>query len=283
MKKLTLLLFFTLFSHNLFAFCNGTDEILTVSDPIKAGDFTITSRVYRPLMAPGETFPVVFILPPIVGETPLDGALALNMCLQGMGAYILNLRNDPTDAEQVSDLNTHEDGFIRAEFGLQELLKQLKNDPEISGQFGIMGASYGGILAAYLIGVQPELKASVLMAASGNIDHVLAYSEQEAIKNLRMQRMSAFNLSSQSAYEDFIRSWITRDPIIFTKSVPANSTMIFVLTRDRDVPTSDQRQLARALPSPKIITLNQTHIPGIVEAATVYSQQIINFFRSKLR
>lgn len=281
MRTLLLFLLLTL-TLNAQAICNGTEEQITDNDPVGPGSFTIEARVYRPYVESGQKFPVVFILPPIVGETPVDGALALNMCLQGIGAYVLNVRNnDSTGEEEVTNLNTHEDSFIRAEFGVQKFIDQLKSDAEVSN-FGIMGASYGGILAAYLSGVMRDLKASVIIAGAGNVKGLLARSSQEGIRTLRDRRLSLFNLGSPSAYERFMNEWVTRDPLFVADKVPGSSSLIFVMLRDSEVPTTDQNKLASGLPSPTIIRLNRTHIPGIIEAATIHSQKIITFLKTKL-
>ena len=274
----TLFFLIALISSQAFAVCDGTPEKISFRDPVNSSQFDIEARVYRPL----GKFPVVFILPPIVGETPLDGALGLNLCINGIGAYILNVLNDPPDAEQVKNLNVHEDALIRAEFSVTKWIEKLKNDPLVNGQFGIMGASQGGILSAYLAGVVPELKASVLIASSGNVAEVLATSTQETVSSLRKKRKEFFNLSTDDEYEQFIRPWITLDPLFVASSIPPGTTLLFIMTRDTDVPTKNQREYRATLTGEKVIEINNTHVPGIVEATTLHSSEIINFFKGKL-
>lgn len=261
--------------------CDGNRQTITVPDPITTGNFDINLKVYRPVTT--QKFPVVFILPPIVGETPLDGALALNFCLNGIGAYVLDVLNDPPESEQITNLNTHEDAFIRSELALGRLTMDLSVDQEVNGNFGIIGASLGGILSAYLAGANSLLKSSVILAGAGDVAHILAASEQESVKRLREARIQQFNLSGKNAYENFIRPFITRDPLIVAQNIPANSSFIFITRFDDAVPTTDQRQLARAINNPKIIELNNTHIPGIVEASTVFADEILEFFKARLQ
>lgn len=281
MKKLIILFTLVLSQYSL-AVCDGTSQTIQVPDPVNSGTFNVEAKVFRPFVEANEKFPVIFILPPVVGETPVDQALAINLCANGFGAYVMNVRNDPPDEEEVTNLNVHEDTLIRAEFGIRQYLNQLRLDPEVSGNFGILGASYGGILTAYLMGVMPELRAHVILSGAGNISHLLAFSEQEDIKNLREKRMETFSITTQTAYEIFMRPWITREPMIFAPEVEAGSTFMFITSPDVEVPTADQRALADALESPKIIEINKPHIPGIIEASTVHAQEIVDFFESKL-
>lgn len=275
MKTLFFILLFV-FSFSSFAACDGKGEIISFRDPVRKGQFDISARIYRPLK---EKFPVVFILPPIVGETPLDGALAANLCVNGFGAYILNVLNDPPDSEQVSNLNVHEDALIRAEFAIEKWMEKISVDPSFNGNFGILGASQGGIISSYLAGTFPQLKASVLIAAAGNVATVLSSSTQEAILSLKEKRKELFNIQSDQAYANLMRPYVTRDPLFVARNIPANSSLVFVMTKDTDVPTVYQRQLVRSLNSPEVITLSNSHVPGIIEAATLRSGDIIKFLR----
>jgi dienelactone hydrolase len=279
---LTVILCF-MFSHNALALCDGAVQKTSIPDPVNTTTFNIEARTYRPPVAPGEKFPIVFILPAIVGETPLDGALALNFCLNGMGAYVLNVLNDPPEGEQVGNLNTHEDTLIRAEVALNQLISNLASDPEVNGRYGIIGASQGAIISSYLSGVVPEISGSVIIAGGGGLANILATSEQESVKSLREKRLAAFNLPDAKAYEDLMTPFITLEPLIVVPQTRPDTALLFVLKKDIDVPTKNQRLLAEAYNRPRVIEINNTHIPGIVEASTLHASRILSFFREKLK
>lgn len=283
MFKLIFVILILLSSFSAWAICDGATQKISHPDPVNTGIFNIEAKVYRPLVPAGSRFPVVFILPPVVGETPLDGALALNLCTNGIGAYILNVLNDPTPQEQVQNLNTHEDGLIRAEFALGKFLELFASDPEVSGQYGILGASLGGIISSYLFGVEPRLKAGVLLAAGGNIAEILTNSQQTAVKKLRQSRKDSFSLPDDLAYENLVRPFITREPLIFAPNILAGSVLMFIMKFDRDVPTKNQRELSESIQGESLIELNNTHIPGIIEASTVFQDEIIKFLQEKLK
>lgn len=282
MKNLYLTIVVLFLSFNALAVCDGTIQTTSLNDPVSKGPFDIEARVYRPLVAPGATFPVVFILPPVVGETPLDGALGLSLCLNGVGAYILDVLNNPPEAEQVQNLNTHEDALIRAEVALKRFIDDLQSDPAVKKSFGILGASQGGIISSYLSGVEERINASVIIAGGGNIPEILRESEQDSVKTLRENRITAFNLSGKEAYEKLIAPFITLEPLVVASNVKPNSMLLFVITRDQDVPTKNQRDLVRVVRNPEVIEINNIHVPGIVEASTVYADRILNFFKERL-
>ena len=282
MFKFILVILIYCYSSSSWSICNGALQKISFPDPINTTTFTIESKVYRPAVPEGSTFPVVFIFPPVVGETPLDGALAFNLCTSGIGAYILNVLNDPPESEQIQNLNTHEDGLIRAEFALGKFFETLSVDPQVSGNFGVLGASLGGIIVSYLMGIRPELKAGVLLSAGGDIAEILSDSQQESVRKLREARLLAFSLPDEKAYENFVRPFITREPLIFAPNISPGSVLMFITRFDIDVPTKNQRELADAIQGERVIELNNTHVPGIIEASTVFQDEIIKFFKERL-
>lgn len=184
--------------------------------------------------------------------------------------------------DQVQNLNMHEDGLIRAEFALGKFLESLQTDPEVSGNFGVLGASLGGIISSYLLGIEPGLKAGVLLSAGGDVADILAHSQQESVRRLREERVIAFNLPDNKSYENLVRPFITREPLIFTPNILPGSVLMFITKFDRDVPTIKQRELAERIQGERVIELNNTHVPGIIEASTVFQDEIIKFFRKRL-
>lgn len=283
MFKLIFLTLISFYSFSSWSLCDGAVQNFSYPEPVNTTTFNIEAKVFRPVVPAGSKFPVVFIFPPVVGETPLDGALAFNLCSQGIGAYILNLQLTPAPpAEQVQDLNTHEDGLIRAEFSLAILLEILQTDPQVSGNYGIVGASLGGIISSYLMGIEPRLKAGVLLAAGGNIAEILTESEQESVKRLREARFVAFNLANDDDYENLVRPFITREPLVVASNIVPGTVLMFIPKFDEDVPTKNQRELASAIQGERAIELNNTHVPGIIEASTVFQDEIIKFLRERL-
>jgi hypothetical protein len=87
MKNLVLTLALILVSFCSYAQCTGKVRIFDMADPVDGSPWPLVTNEYVPNY---QGAPVIFILPPIVGETQLDRQLALKFCNSGMAAYILH-------------------------------------------------------------------------------------------------------------------------------------------------------------------------------------------------
>lgn len=282
MKHLNLFIIFFLISLSaLGAPCDGSTESYPTTDPQTGKDWVVKSRAYRPNTS--DKVPVVFILPPIDGANELDRTLAVALCASGVGAYIVNIINDPEFEDRTWDFNTHTFEVLRVEKGLNLVMNKLERDNGVSGKFGIMGASLGGIQSAYIAGSNPKISASVILAGAGNVPGILAFSEQETIRKLREARLALFGIPDQQTYESLMKPFIIFDPIDVASSVKPGSMMMFITTKDVDVPTVYQQELRAQVREPKVIEIDAEHVPGIVIAGTVHGPQIINFFKDLLK
>jgi len=278
MKK-SILICFLLVSTIVFADCEERSEAFTFIDPTDGKDFSAGLKFYRP--ASSIRTPVVFILPPIVGETVLDRTMAQRLCAQGVSAYIVNVVKVLPREEEVSNLMVHDNSYIRALAGVRDLIQELKKDAKLSGQFGILGTSLGGMLAAFIAGSEPQISASVIIVGGGNVPGILANSDQEIIKAQRDERMKLFGLKTINDYEDLLRSHIPNDPIHVVQNVTPGSMYLFIALGDQTVPTKYQQELRRQVPSPYVYEMYGNHVTGIIKASTLHSNKILNFFTKK--
>jgi dienelactone hydrolase len=261
--------------------CDGATKQFPTTDPQTNQPWVVKAREFIP--PTNSKVATVFILPPIDGANELDRTLAIAICASGMRAYIVNVINDPEEVDRIWDLNTHTYEVERVEKGLKLVMDKLETDSGVSGKFGIMGASLGAIQSAYIAGSEPRILASVLLAGGGNVPGILAYSEQETIKKLRLGRLSLYGIPDQASYEAVMKPFIIYDPIDVAGNVKPDSMFMFITTQDTSVPTTYQQQLRAKIASPKVIEINRGHIDGIVEAGTVHGAEIIDFFHDRLK
>ncbi|HXH76677.1 MAG TPA: hypothetical protein VNJ08_17030 [Bacteriovoracaceae bacterium] len=281
MKSLLCFLLLAFYSLTAWSVCDGNERIFTLTDPTDQQAWNLSSFVYKPLIVPGSPTPVVFILPPIIGANDLDRSLAIRFCLNGMSAYILNtIKDDPEDVE-VYNLNTHNEALQRAHAGVRAAIDELARDPG-NGNFGILGASLGGIQAAYIAGIEPMIKSSVVLAGAGNIPGVLAYSDQERAVRVREARMQLLQMNDPAQYESLMSLFTTEDPLNVASAVPPDSMYFFVVLRDTSVPTIYQQQLVERIPAPKVQEIDATHILGIAGAGTSFAEEITRFLKERL-
>jgi len=283
MKKYFLVIMSLVFSYSqAFAACDGLTASFPMIDPTDQQPFTVTAKVYRPLVSGKAKFPVVFILPPIVGETLLDRKLASKFCGMGMGAYIVNTVKDIPLEQEIPNLNVHDDSYVRALAGIRTVMISLEADPEVNGNFGILGMSLGGMLSAFIAGSEPKIKASVIVVGAGNVPGVLSYSEQERVKAQRDGRLKLFNLPDQEAYFNVLKPLVPNDPINVAQNIRPGSMYMFIANNDVTVPTRYQQELRRKVPDPLVYEMNANHFNGIVKAGTIHAGKIARFFQNQL-
>lgn len=266
-------------SFSLFAACEEQQSSFTIPDPADEKPFEVTTKFYRPET---KKFPVIFILPPIVGETVLDRRLGERFCQNGMAAYILNVVKVIPADEEVANLKIHDHSYVRALRGLRALKQELLRDPYVSGEFGILGMSLGGMLAAYISGVEGDFKASVIIVGAGNVAGVLSHSDQELVRAQREARQNRYGLKSREDYEWYLRSFITLDPLETIGNAPAKSVYLFIASSDTTVPTRFQRELRDRANAPLVFEMRGGHLEGIVKAGTLHAGKITGFFEMRL-
>ncbi len=282
MKNLTITFLF-LASFTLQAACDGNIQNFPMLDPVDQKPFEVTAKIYRPEQINNQKVSTIFILPPIVGETVLDRKLATKFCNNGMAAYVLNVVKAIPLEEEIPNLNVHNDSYIRALAGVKTVLSQLENDSQLNGNFGILGMSLGGMLATYVAGSEPLIKASVIIVGAGNVPGVLSYSDQKIVKAQREARMKLFNIPDQKSYEEILKPLVPNDPINVAANIRPGSMYIFIAVNDTTVPTRFQQELRQKVPDPLVYEMNANHFNGIVKAGTIHAGKITNFFRYQLQ
>lgn len=282
MKKHLIIFLSLIISSFTYASCDGLTGNFPMIDPTDQKPFNVIAKIYRPDLAKNEKFPVIFILPPIVGETILDRKLAAKFCRMGMGAYIVNAVKDIPLEEEIPDLSVHDNSYVRALAGIRTVITSLESDPQINGNFGILGMSLGGMLSTFVAGSEPRIKASVIVVGAGNVPGVLAYSEQERVKAQRDGRLELFKLPDQEAYFNLLKPLVPNDPINVAANIRPGSMYMFIAMNDITVPTRFQQELRNKVPDPLVYEMNANHFNGIVKAGTIHAGKIARFFLNQL-
>ena len=282
-SKILCLFFVLSFVQTVHATCDGNLQSFSMNDPIDQKPFKVSAKVYRPATKDTERIPVIFILPPIVGETQIDRRMANKFCANRMAVYILDVVKDLSVDEEVELFSAHDNTYIRALAGVRAVVTELKKDPELSGKFGIMGMSLGGMISTYVAGSDPVILASVIIVGGGNVPGILTFSDQSRIVEIREKRMAKFNISSLQAYENTFKNLVPNDPISVAPNIKPGSMYMFVALNDSTVPTQYQQELQDEVPEPLVHEMSTNHVNGIIKAGTVHAGKITSFFLRKLR
>lgn len=282
--KIFMLFFLSLLSFSLLgASCDADLQNYPIIDPVDQSIFNVRAKVYRPSQISKKKIPAIFIIPPIVGETVLDRRMAKKFCKNGMATYILGLVKVLSPEQEIYDLNVHDNSYVRALAGVRAVLNDLTKDPELNGEFGVLGMSLGGMLAAYIAGREPLIRANVLVVAAGNVPGVLAYSDQESVKAQRLKRMEIFRTPNQNSYKELLETLIPNDPINFAQNIQPKSSYLFIATNDTTVPSKYQQELRKKIRDPIVYEMRNNHFNAIVKAGTIHAEKITRFFMHHLK
>ncbi len=269
-----------LFTLQGFAACDGSPQDFIINDPIDHIPFTVTAKVYRPDSLLKVS--TVFIIPPIVGETPIDRGMAQKICSSGMAAYILNVVKDVTIDYEINHYSIHDETYVRALSSVQSVISELEKDSGMNGKFGILGMSLGGMISTYVAGSEPKILASVIVVGAGNVPGVISYSDQKRVAAIREGRMEKFNIPDQASYEQIFKNLVPHDPISVAANIRPGSMYLFIAVNDTTVPTRYQQELRSKVADPLVFEMKGNHVQGIIKAGTIHSRNITNFFSNQL-
>lgn len=282
MKNIITIFLFLVFSSSLWADCNSEITVYDIKDPVDRSEWQVSSKSFFPKVEAGEKFPVIFVLPSIMGESPLERSMARRLCNRKIGAVILDIVKEAPFEEQVKNLNFEDQMMIRALHSFKHIMKKVKLLPEVSGRIGILGISQGALASAYISGSVSDIDSTVLIVGAGNLRGVLTESENRKVEAVREARMAHFKLETEDQYRALLRTRVPHDPLSVASKIKPDSTYFFIGTEDTTVPTQYQRELFDKIRGAKIYEMKASHIEAILKALTFNSDLIFDFLADQL-
>lgn len=244
-----------------------------VSDVAAINGFEVTYTHYRPEQAAGRS---VVIMPPTGGTTFLEPRYALLFCEAGFGVYVV--QGWTGMAETSLDLAIHNRLFGRAQRAIDVILETAA--PQ--GFIGLLGTSVGGLHAATAVGHLDRVSAAFVIAAGAPVADVIAYTDQEALKSLRVRRMREFGFDGQEAYRDALSSQFHWEPLAFAAAAREKPLGMVVVQGDETVPTARQEELRDAWQPEVEYAVSGfpvgAHPVGIFQAWWSHADDILAFF-----
>ena len=224
--------------------------------------------------------PLVVILPPIFGVTPLDTLMASYIASKGYHVMICELSENVTDLDR--PLSDVDDLMARATSGVRASLDYAATLPEIDmNKVGGFGASLGGIRLAILMGVDPRIKSAFLTVAGGNIAEIMSFSQEGRVKPYREARMKKEDIANESEYHDKLKPLSYIDPIFLAKNIPTDKVFMLMSTKDTCVPTKNQIELLNALGNPEHRYIDYTHTKAAAYSLLM-RHDIFNFLLDRM-
>lgn len=212
--------------------------------------------------------PVVIMIPPVGGTNILDTQMARTFCDYDIAAIVL--KNDFANIDYQAEVELlppedHQKTFYRIVAAVKGSMAMIDDDDNLKyDKIGIFGVSLGGILSSFVMETQSDISAGYFLVAGGDIPQILAYSEQENVSIIRRKRMNEENISTKEEYENYLRRYITLDPIDLAVTMLPETINMVIAKKDTTVPSSNQFALHKAFGEPEAIYYNSGHLDTII-------------------
>ena len=260
--------------------CVISEIYLNVKDEQTGERWPIHTTLYRPKVT--TPVPMSLVVPTIEGITVLEPRVASMLCASKIAGMIAMLHD--TTQPAVLPSWGYEDRVDRREIlGLRTLLDFASQDARFDKQkLGIFGMSYGGIITAFMAGLEPErLRAIVIAVGGGNLPHILSMSDNDKVGLLRQRRMTALGIDDLGNYEATLAPTVRYDPLFFTSQANRARIMMVMSTVDTKVIASTQRELFDAFGGTQDMLFNWGHVETLVQLAYLYMDPMVKFMQSR--
>lgn len=251
--------------------------VLESSNPLNFSPYHSQFQFFQTL-EPGRN-PLVFIIPVIDGVTLVEKNLAKWFAANGVNALIAENPEDISDVlRPVEDI----DGFlIRTTVSLRVLLDFASELPFVDEQrFGAFGGSLGAIRLFTVMGVDERFGAGALFVGGGNIPEILSRSEVGIISKYREAKIQQLNLEGGQEYLDLLNSVVTVEPLDNAHNIDPTGVMMVLSSKDRSVPTKNQLEAMRAVPTDNLQVLPLGHVVSVI-SSLFYRKKILDFFNGR--
>lgn len=227
--------------------------------------------------------PCILILPGIVGITILEKTLARILVHSGFNAVIANFMPPYRLQSFVRDVNIHDRTYVDSLSHVRDIQNYLKRIPSVdTSKIGIIGMSVGAIFAGLNFKVNPDIRAAVMIAGSGNSAGILARSENLILKTLKSLRKKHFLLKTDEEYEAFMCQYADLDIHKIYRTIDPKKIMMIISMNDSVVPTELQLETWDEFGRPEAYFVKDSHYETVIKSPFLYYRQIYQFLNSCL-
>jgi len=222
-------------------------------------------------------------VPTIRGVTIVDDQFASNFCDMGVATIIADV-NENSLPEEYPAWGLEDVRNRKAILSLRTIIDFAKSDARFNhDKVGILGASLGGIVTAFIAGLEADrLAAIVTVVGGGNIPYILANSDNDTVEELRDARMESAGLETVEEYENKLRETLRYDPMYFAFRGRSDKMLMVVSSTDTKVPADVQYELHKAFNKPVMSEYTMGHLGTILGVAYVWFDTVSEFLQTKL-
>ena len=258
--------------------CLMSTYSLDVVDSVTAQSKTFKLLVQSPKAA-STPVPVVIIVPTIDGtRDELEPVVARSLCGSGIASIIADV-NDVSLPKTFPAWGAEDVNNKWAMIALRTVVDFAQANPRFDkNKVGALGLSLGGITTAMFAGIEPRLKASVIVVGGGNFPFILSASDHWHIEEMRTKRMEAAGFTKVEQYEDKLRETITFDPFYFASQANRENVMMVMAENDVKVPYVVQREQWEAFGKPTSLVFTGGHVSTIIQMVYLYMGDVTSYF-----
>lgn len=232
---------------------------------------TVHAEVLVPRYAAAQMPAVIILHSWGVQKPDIETSLARSLTRRGLVTAVMTLpyhiQRTPAgylsgELMIVPDVSHMRDTMRQAALDVRKLVDWLQEQPQIAqDRIGVVGISLGAIIGALVLGVEPRLKAGVLVLGGANLAHVLWRSP--LTMNVRGELRSR-----GIGYEQLRREMEPVEPLTFLRGQHGERVLMINGRYDLVIPREDALALRNGLGEGPILWLNTGHYgPALVRSA----------------
>ena len=236
---------------------------------LQADDFNVTELAFVPQQSSNRT---IIILPPAGGMSIFDKFYARIFCHAHYNVFILEHWSG--DDEKSLDLQLEQRLLERSQQAISLAIK--KASP--TNYIGILGTSLGGIYGSLASCLFKEVDAVFSILGGGSLPSIMADSALPEVKEIRKSRFKKFGFKNRQEYIDALDRQIHLDAFKIGTGFENKKLGMVISTKDRIVPTKNQRLLKKMWKPTTIFYFHFSHTTSAILTALFRARSILNFF-----
>ena len=226
-----------------------------------------------------EPKPLIFVFPPIMGNTYIDKTVARKLVNKGANVVLIEMESLFEEEVSIGDLSNK---FYYTLYLLNQLVESMATNEDLNtdnNRVGIFGLSLGGIVGATLAGISPLVKRLYVLGAGGNLPIISLKSKRKSISIFKENSMLNNNLTEDENWLDFSKGYFRKlDPLNYIENFEGKKVFMLMSPTDTTVPFKAQAQLWNALGKPEYRLYDMSHISMIIRWFIEDRRHMTRFF-----
>lgn len=228
--------------------------------PNAAGEPAIAHVLIPPPPGP---HPAVVVFPILGGSHLVSEAIAKALVRRGFA--VLRLERQPLALRKRREPGEVVERMARGVRDARRLLDWAETRAELrADRVGVLGVSFGSLLAALLHAADSRVAASALLLCGGGLAELVHDSSEREVRSFRKRLMADRSLSSRSEFIAELAPLLAPvDPLRYAERIDPREVLLVSARLDRVIPAARTRALWSALGEPDWLRLPTGHTQSL--------------------